>query len=112
MPVGGGLLHARDGMPDRWDVSVEQTWRVQQHQQVSRRRLARSIRQDIWRALQKVRGFVPRVLVDFSAGVVSVKAGGVLMAGRSIGLEAKIATVLENPSNRDRWTRYAGIDRA
>ena len=104
--VEGGLLHARAGLPDRWDIAIKRNWRFGL---LSRRRLARAIRQDIWRDLQQVRGFVPRVLVAQNADLVQITAGGVLMAGRAAPvLENHLAGVLDNPGNKMRWLRFAG----
>lgn len=113
IPLEGGLLHARTGLPDRWDIWEERVWTIQPGQQrpglhISQRRLARSIRQDLWRGLQNVRGFVPRVQVGPADHSLKIKAGGVLMASHAAsGLGDRIAAVLDHPDNKIRWLAFA-----
>lgn len=107
--TGAGLLHCRPGMPDRWDVAVERRWPTGP---VSRRRYARQVRQDIWRAAQAVRGFVPRVVVATDPTHIHITGGGVMAAGRKghclpPGLHDRIADILDNPMNRRRWAAHA-----
>lgn len=110
--VDGGILHARAGLPDRWDISIERIWCVGQGNRptlrLSRRRLARAIRQDVWRVLQNVRGFAPRVQVSILNDSVHATVGGVLMSDRrESGLGERIAAVLDHPDNKNRWFAYA-----
>lgn len=75
---------------------------------VSPKRLAHQIRQDLWRALQRLRGFSPVVqLVRADAGW-SVTAGG--RAARPIPALAteRARMVLTSPAHQARWTRHAG----
>lgn len=70
-------------------------------------RLAQQVRQDMWRAVQNVRGFSPVVKVTPCKGGVQLKAGG-RVAGRVPGnLAAQIAMVLEDDAKRRRWLRHA-----
>ena len=74
-------------------------------------RLAMQIRQDLWRALQHLRGFSPVVQITQSEGGLSVQAGGQLLGKVTPNLEAEIASVLENPEKRKRWLKCAGYQR-
>lgn len=71
-------------------------------------RLASQIRQDLWRALQNLRGFSPAVEVVAKADGMHVRAGGRLPKPVALNTIERIAAVLENPKNRARWVRCAG----
>lgn len=104
-----GLLHTRDHAPARWDVAVTRAWPAAAF---SRRRYARQVRQDLWRAARNVRGFVPRVLVAADGAGVRITAGGAMATGRAApGLADRLADILDNPNNRRRWDRYASARR-
>ena len=75
-------------------------------------RLATQIRQDLWRALQNVRGFSPVVQITAVDGQLNVQAGGRVMGKVTSKLEAEIAAVLENPKNRARWLKCAQYQRS
>ena len=98
----GALIVARR-WPVRFDLSV-----ATQLPRGGRRYLAHLVRQDVWRALQALRGFVPAVRVTRSGGGLEVVAGGEVQ-GRfdRADAEARIAAELENPANRARWMRRA-----
>ena len=100
-----GLLHVRAGIPDRWDIAVRRVWAV--GGPVSRRRYARQVRQDIWRAARAVRGFVPRVLVARTSRTIEITGGGTCLGARPPVLAQRIATLLDNPANRARWDAFA-----
>lgn len=72
-------------------------------------RLAHQIRQDMWRALQNLRGFSP--VVEITSGGAGqglrVRAGGQLLRRPPASAAQAIADVLENPKNRNRWLRHA-----
>lgn len=91
--------------PVVWDVAVE---RLLPGQGGGRARLAHMVRQDLWRALRRQRGFAPVVTVSRAPGGLAVRAGGRVDAphDRRV-LEARIADVLDLPSNRARWLRSA-----
>ncbi|MFU8777565.1 MAG: hypothetical protein ACNA7M_07825, partial [Roseovarius sp.] len=67
-------------------------------------RLAHLVRQDLWRALQSLRGYAPAVRVCQDAEAMHVRAGGAV-TGRfdRARCEALIAQVLEDAGNRARW---------
>ena len=92
--------------PARFDVRVEAKFELRQ---ISRTRLARQIRQDMWRALQKVRGFSPAVTVSIEPTVICVTAGGALLSGSSgrARIQGLIRALLDNGDNRARWLNHA-----
>ena len=76
----------------------------------SRGRLAHQVRQDLWRALQGLRGFSPVVAVTHAPTGTILRAGG-QVAGRGVPkahAEARIAALLEDAGHRARWLRHAG----
>lgn len=106
--TGDAVIVSR-GHPVRFDLAVEARFPV-----MGRERLARQIRQDMWRALQRLRGFRPAVRVARDGDSLHVIAGGavdgVFPRARA---EAGIRAVLDDPANRARWQRYArGQDHA
>jgi hypothetical protein len=103
--MGAALLHRRAHQPERWDIRLERRWPVATRP--SRRRYAHQIRQDIWRAAQHVRGFVPMVRVAWADGTLTITAGGALNAGPAPKLTDILAGVLDDPANRQRWDRHA-----
>ena len=70
-------------------------------------RLAHQIRQDMWRALQNVRGFSPVVRIERTSDGVKVTAGGRVMGPVSSVLTDRIGAVLADPAKRGRWLRHA-----
>ncbi len=75
----------------------------------SRLRLATQIRQDMWRKLQKLRGFSPVVQIERRDQKLWVRAGG-SVAGRPFpkaSAEAAVSDLLANPINRKRWIAHA-----
>lgn len=90
-------------LPPRFDV-----WAETRFPRCRKGRLAQQIRQDMWRAVQRVRGFSPVVRIAEAGDEFAVTAGGrVPRAGLSAQLTARIATVLEDPELRARWLRWA-----
>ena len=71
-------------------------------------RLAHQIRQDMWRALQRVRGFSPVVEICAAEEAAHVRAGGRVIGVIPPATDRKIREVLENPHHRARWLSYAG----
>lgn len=71
-------------------------------------RLARQVRQDMWRALRDLRGFAPAVRVEDCAQGLRVTAGG-QVEGRlpRRQAEARIAALLACETMRARWIRWA-----
>ena len=89
-------------LPARFDVEARASLPG-----AGRLRLATLIRQDIWRALRRQRGFSPVVEVTASPAGLTVRAGGLVDGAPydRAGLEALVAAVLEAPANRTRWLR-------
>ncbi len=71
-------------------------------------RLARQIRQDLWRALAGLRGFSPAVRLEEGTGGVLITVGGAV-AGRfdRAHAESRVAEMLADPARRARWVRWA-----
>lgn len=100
----GALTMARR-LPVRLDLAVRA-----ELPRCGKRRLARQVRQDMWRALQDVRGFSPVVRVEEANGGLLVTAGGQVdrrpfPKGKC---EEKLREVLSDRNNRIRWVAYAG----
>ena len=72
-------------------------------------RMATQIRQDMWRALQHLRGFSPVVRVTRERNIIKAEAGGRVDTPTfpKAQAEAAIEEILANPVNLARWTRYA-----
>ncbi|MGR3678014.1 MAG: hypothetical protein ACU0AZ_08520 [Paracoccaceae bacterium] len=96
-----GLTLAR-ALPARFDVSAETVLPLGDPLL-----LAHQIRQDMWRALQNLRGFSPVVRIDVGEAEVQVIAGGRVSGRVPATTVGRIAEVLETPANRQRWQRYA-----
>ncbi|MFT6649163.1 hypothetical protein [Pseudophaeobacter arcticus] len=97
----GALTVARQ-TPPRFDVAVTIMLPL-----ADPLRLAQQIRQDMWRAVQAVRGFSPVVKVEACGEGLLVTAGG-RVAGRVPGnLASEIKAVLEDEAKRSRWLRHA-----
>ncbi|MDF0596661.1 hypothetical protein [Psychromarinibacter halotolerans] len=103
--IEGETLTLCRRLPPRFDVVAETAFPT-----VSRRRLARQVRQDVWRALQSVRGFSPVVEVSATDSGLRLRAGGRIDGGpvARAALEARLASLLAQPERRARWARYAG----
>ncbi len=95
-------------LPVRLDLAVEACVPLPASQPVSRGRVAQQIRQDMWRALQDLRGFSPVVRVAREGDVLRVTAGGRLAAKFGAGgAEATLAALLERADLRARWITHA-----
>jgi hypothetical protein len=71
-------------------------------------RTAQQVRQDMWRALQDLRGFAPIVEVRREAGRLHVKAGGAVDgAVAKTHAQVIIAEILDCPERRARWQKFA-----
>jgi len=99
----GGALTLCRRMPPRFDVMAETHLPGG-----SALRLAHQIRQDLWRLLQRVRGFAPVVRLVPEADGWQVAAGGALAGRPAHDTEARIAALLDSPAHRARWLRGAG----
>jgi len=101
--------------PVVWDVAAETLLPA-----APAGRVAHQVRQDVWRALRRVRGFAPAVAVtvterDAASGAASgaesaglrVRAGGAVAGRVPPDTAARIAAVLEDRANRARWIAFA-----
>lgn len=96
-------------LPPRFDVVAQTTLPL-----ARKGRLAQQIRQDLWRALQDLRGFSPVVEITEQAGELCIRAGG-RVNSRSFPkqkLEAQIAALLDSCGHRQRWVNNAGLKEA
>lgn len=90
-------------VPPRFDV-MAQTLLPQAHPG----RLARQIRQDMWRRLKHLRGFSPVVQLRAESGGIKVTAGGrVASAFGRDRVSQDIDDVLHDPRLRQRWLKWA-----
>ena len=89
-------------LPARFDVSASAQFPL-----VSPTRLANQIRQDMWRALQSVRGFSPVICVEQVEAGLSVTAGGRVLRPVPAGLSSKIEELLNDSTRRARWIKWA-----
>ena len=71
-------------------------------------RLAHQIRQDLWRALQTLRGFSPVVRLDPIENGWAVTAGGRAPHPIAKVVHMRAQSVLDDADNRARWVRHAG----
>ncbi|MCA0042964.1 hypothetical protein [Celeribacter litoreus] len=105
----GALTLARQ-LPARFDLSVSTV--IPGGAGLHKERLARQVRQDMWRALQTLRGFAPVVRVSEVGADIEITAGGAI-AGPYPKEDAttRLRGVLDNPNHRARWTRHSQIKR-
>lgn len=100
-----GLTLARH-LPARFDVSAVSLFPL-----CHAGRLAQQVRQDMWRALQRVRGFSPVVRVERLDTGLRVTAGGrVPPASKSASVVQRLDDLLANPQVRARWLRWASAE--
>jgi hypothetical protein len=71
-------------------------------------RVAQQVRQDLWRIMQRQRGFSPVVEVRECGDVLSIRAGGQCdgQIARQT-LEYRISELLNDANKRARWVRFA-----
>lgn len=85
--------------PVRFDVAADTTGPV-----VGRAWLATLIRQDMWRALQGVRGFSPEVEITRDRDQLLIRAGGRIDGiVPVVAINVRIETLLNDPQKRARW---------
>ena len=91
-------------LPARFDINREISMPL-----MSAPRLARQIRQDIWRKLQSIRGFLPVVEITHRGAYLYIRgAGGELTCPAPFErCGERIFDVLSNRDNRRRWAAYA-----
>ena len=70
-------------------------------------RLAHQIRQDIWRKLQSIRGFLPVAEITHRGANLQVRAGGGLTCPAPF--ERSCERIFDGLSNRDNQRRWAGF---
>ena len=97
----GPVLTLARRLPVRFDLAVRTCL-----PEAGRLKVAHRVRQDLWRALQKLRGFAPVVRVERTGAGLEVTAGGqVAGAFCRAHAEGRIRSVLDDPCNRERWVR-------
>ena len=90
-------------LPARFDISREISMPL-----MSAPRLARQIRQDIWRKLQSIRGFLPVVEITDRGAHLHIRAGGELPCPAPFERSGEwIFDVLSNRDNQRRWAAFA-----
>ena len=71
-------------------------------------RLAHQIRQDMWRKLQSIRGFLPVVEITHRGAHLHIRAGGELTCPAPFERSGdRIFDVLSNRDNQRRWAGFA-----
>ncbi len=90
-------------LPVKWDIFAETRL-----PDMGRRRLAHAVRQDLWRMLQRLRGYAPIVSVTRAGQGVQLRAGGSVAGSVPPGAQAQIAAMLADPARRAAWQRAAG----
>ncbi|MGR3493898.1 hypothetical protein [Citreimonas sp.] len=70
-------------------------------------RLAHQVRQDVWRAFQRLRGFSPVVQVDATDTGLSLIAGGRTSTPVPPAVQARLVALLNDPRLRTRWIACA-----
>lgn len=90
-------------LPARFDFAVEAVLPP-----MRAGRLARQVRQDMWRALRAIKGFSPVVSVERRESDMLVRAGGQVDGPfpRAQAEEA-LADLLSDAATRARWARWA-----
>ena len=88
--------------PARFDVPARASFPP-----LRRGRLAHLIRQDLWRALQSLRGFSPVVRVTRTQTGLDVTAGGRVAGAVPSATQTHITTLLNDPKHRARWIAHA-----
>lgn len=89
--------------PPRFDVSA-----TGRFPPARRGRLARQIRQDLWRRFQGLRGFSPVIQIAYVGDGLIVRAGGRLEGRVPRSTESLIQDLLDSPRHRARWLTWAG----
>jgi len=99
-----GSVTISRGPNPRFDVSAEAHFPA-----CDPLRLALQIRQDLWRRLQKTRGFRPVVRVETSQNGLVAKAGGEVSKNRPNlrHVSDNIVDLLGDTDNRRRWVNWA-----
>ncbi|MEM1130010.1 MAG: hypothetical protein AAGH83_05735 [Pseudomonadota bacterium] len=101
----GAVVTLARHLPPRFDIAAETRFPAGLRPAV----LAHELRKDLWRLLQKIKGFSPVIrVVEDDAGLV-VRAGGAILGGGPIaaGSTDRIASLLDTPVLRARWIAHA-----
>ena len=100
--VPNALTLARHA-PARFDVAAEVTIAGA----ADLLHLAHQVRQDVWRAVRRLRGFSPVVQITTTDDMIHIRAGGRALPPVSPTANSRIQAVLDDPANRSRWLKYA-----
>lgn len=92
-------------LPARFDLRVEAM--LTAPGPVSLTALAHQVRQDMWRALQRLRGFSPVVRVCRTDQGLQIEAGGRVPVVSGAATDRLVA-LLNDPIKRRRWLAHAG----
>ncbi|MEY8880977.1 hypothetical protein [Donghicola sp. XS_ASV15] len=99
----GGITLSRQ-LPARFDFAVAAT--VPACHPV---RLAHQVRQDMWRALQGLRGFLPVVEIVKDGNQMYIRAGGAVQGSLPLAyVQGLVSQILHDPKRRARWIMHAG----
>lgn len=99
----GGVTVSRK-LPARFDFAVEAT--VPACNAVL---LAQQVRQDMWRALQGLRGFLPVVEIVKDGNQCRIRAGGSVNGPLPlVHVQGLLLQILHDPARRARWIMHAG----
>jgi len=103
---GGVWRYGALGAPWRWDLCAQTYLPLPPLGRGPAGWLCQQIRQDVWRALQGVRGFSPMVELCADQTGLRVMAGGVLRSGGAVTqrTQTQLDTVLNAPGRKARWT--------
>jgi len=104
MDRGADVLTLARQRPARFDVAARASFPP-----LRRGRLAHLIRQDLWRALQSLRGFSPVVRIAAMPGGLMVTAGGRVAGPVAPNVQRRIAALLDDPERRARWITNARL---
>lgn len=89
-------------LPPRFDIEARTSL-----PDARRARLAHQVRQDVWRALQNLRGFTPVIEITRSGAGLSLRAGGQVDGPVPPGAAARLEAILSDPACRQRWLSRA-----
>ncbi|MEJ6394037.1 hypothetical protein V8J82_12265 [Gymnodinialimonas sp. 2305UL16-5] len=104
MAVEGDTLVVARRVPVRFDLAVETRF---DDPSLRRGRLAHQVRQDMWRRLQRLRGFQPAVAVTREADGLRLVAGGAVDGRIPANARKAVSALLEDAELRERWQRCA-----
>ncbi|RPE72050.1 hypothetical protein EDD53_1189 [Pacificibacter maritimus] len=93
-------------LPVRFDFAAKTT--IKKGATLRKGRIASNVRQDMWRALQHLRGFAPVVQVQVVGEDLEITAGGAVDGQfPQQQTESLVADVLDCADRRARWVRNA-----